>query len=186
MGNIYIITGLSGSGKSSYLDNYRIAYSYRYGYDQFINFDELTAYYNKHKYPYNKYILEFIKRHPCPELSEKEISWERDTFSIHSQFLSFLYNYNCEQPFIIEGIQFIKPYIDRKYIVNATKCESLKVSEFKCLIRRIKRCFDSNKPLRIKIKNLFKYDLNPIHVIEPFQLRKFNKLIKNKNNTREL
>ena len=140
MGKITIITGLSGSGKSKYLKELSSTCNYIDN-DMFIHFDELTKYYNKHTNVYNKYIIEFIMRHPYPNISKSDINWEKDVYFIHEQFLEFLYNYNTNDMFIIEGIQFIKPYISNKYIYKADNVEIIKTSPFKCFIRRIRRCF---------------------------------------------
>ena len=170
MNYMFIITGLSGSGKTYKLkqeseDKINIPL------DNFINLDEVTKYYRKNKLPKNKYVQQFISQYHF-NVDKKYISWENDKFNIHNQFIKYIST--LDGTFYIEGIQFIKPYIDMEFLVNnitglyiTDKCPIV------CLFSRIKRCINSDKSFKDKIKNLFIYDLNPVHIIEIFQLYKF-------------
>ena len=173
MNKIFIITGLSGSGKTFHLN--QLKNDDIENQDRYINLDELTKYYNKHRYPKNKFVKYFIHTHSYSNLNPEDINWENDKYNIHNEFLSWLTT--IDGTFYIEGIHFIKPYIDTNFIYNSTIL-IIDKSSIKCLFNRINRCFNNDVPFYNKIYNLFKYDLSLVHIKEISQFNKFKKQFK--------
>ena len=173
MSQIIIVTGLSGSGKTHYLASLPKDNTNR---DYAISLDELTKYYNKREFPKNKFVKFFISTHSYGNVDSRKINWNKDKYNIHNDFLKWIKTF--DGTFYIEGIHFFKPkIIDYDLLVeNSEGIISLDFSVIRCVSNRIYRCFAKKyTPTYIKLYNLFRYDLNPIHIVEYFQFKKFKK-----------
>lgn len=173
MGHLFIYTGLSGSGKTRRLKEIKSTLKDP---NYAISFDELTKYYYYKKEPKNKFIKQFVSMHPY-NINTSKIDWETDQCHIHDAFVKWISTQ--KGTFYIEGIQFIKPYIDINFLIyHSTNIEIIDMNEIECLKRRIKRCFKSKK--KHKLYRLFKYDLNLNHIKEVIQLIKFQDIVTEK------
>lgn len=181
MNQITIVTGLSGSGKTYYLSSLPKDDTNK---DYAISLDELTKYYNKREFPKNKFVKFFISTHSYGNVDSRKINWNKDEYNIHNDFLKWIKT--IDGSFYIEGIHFFKPkIIDYDLLVESANVILLDSSALQCISSRIYRCFAKKyTPTYIKIYNLFKYDLSPIHIVEYFQFKKFKK--KMDKRTREL
>lgn len=176
MGFLFIYTGLSGCGKTTKLKKIKLTLNDP---NYAISLDELTKYYYYKKEPRNRFVREFVSTHPY-SINTSKINWDNDPAHIHDSFIKWIIAQ--EGTFYIEGIQFIKPYMDTDYLINhCTNIEIIDLNEFKCLKRRVKRCFKSRK--NHKLYNLFKYDLNFHHIREVIELNKFQDLVVENYNT---
>lgn len=169
MNETIFITGISGSGKSTAAKKFA-----KLGYE-IINLDEISKYYQKGRSIKNRYIKHFI------ELTGRinfHTTWETDDHLVINSFIKYITQ--LDGRFVIEGIHLMMPYIDRDYLFNY-EIYVLEISCIKALIRRIKRGIKNDVPLRAKIKNIIKYDLNPSWIIDYIKFNNFKRYMKKRN-----
>lgn len=170
MNETLFITGISGSGKSTIANTFS-----EYGYE-IIHLDEISKYYQKGREIKNDKIRYFIKE------IKKDINyhttWERDDNNIINDFIKYITK--IDGKYVVEGVHLIMPYIDREYLLDY-KIYILNTPSRVATKRRLKRGFENNVSLGVKIKNIVKYDLNPVWIIDDIKFYKFKRYMKKRN-----
>lgn len=170
MNKLTFITGYSGCGKTTLIKQLT-KYKDK---DRCISLDELTKYYVKGITPKNKYVRQFVSFHPY-KISYKDLNWNKDRYLIHNSFIKWMST--LQGDFYIEGIQFMKPYMDIDFI-SKYDIIIISTSAYKSMINRLHRWKESKK--KHKLINLFKYDLSLDHLQEIQQMKRFKKNLRAK------
>ena len=168
MNKTIFITGISGSGKST-----TAAKFINMGYEV-INLDEISKYYQKGRSIYSKYIRDFIKYTGDINF---HTTWEKDNYMIINSFIKWITN--IDGKFVVEGVHLFMPYIDRDYLSNY-KIFVMGTSSREATMRRLKRGFENDVSFGTKIKNIIKYDLNPVWIIDDIKFYNFKRYMKRK------
>ena len=170
MNKTILITGLSGSGKTTLSNKFS-----QLGYN-IIHLDEISKYYQK-----GRPIENDIIRHFVIDIN-RDINfyaiWEQDNYLIINSFIKYVTQ--LEGKYVIEGIHLIMPYIDRCYLLDYDII-IMNTSSREAMIRRLKRGIKNDVPLKIKIKNIIKYDLSPTWILDDIIFRKFKRYMRKRN-----
>lgn len=170
MNKTIFITGISGSGKTTTSKHFS-----KLGY-KVIHLDEISKYYQRGKPIKNPIVKHFVmdinkyNRYPAP--------WEKDDYMVINSFIKFITQ--LDGKYVIEGIHIMMPYIDRDYLMDYN-IYIMSTSSMESMMRRVKRGIKNDVSLKSKIRNIIKYDLNPMWIIDDIIFHNFKREMKRRN-----
>lgn len=205
---MYLVTGLSGCGKSLYCKYLTTSVKFMYKAPiEIVHLDYLNGYLmNPAKYAHlleeSPILKSYVNNVLYPNPPYTDIDWDNDPKGYIRDFILWLnekekFRNNEGTIYIVEGIQIFNVLDPCEFLINPIKKDSythnkLHVIDYgflRCTFRRLKRRFGKpdgyqtkEEPFYKKLEHMFQYDINPAQFIEWIRFIKFKMRCKNYNN----